>query len=177
MMAMREINFNTFKFGSECFRVKRNLLQVQYTKQSNIKIHCCIPSVNLGFICVLSGSRGLVREIWTSTITYILSDIARLDSAAVDYHVEHWTESSSPEVDTFNKISGYSSKISGFFVPSKPDNYRFYIRSDDTSELYLSLTGDPADKVNRKPGIDHSAMLRFTFIENSTFFLQTRYSR
>lgn len=107
---------------------------------------CC--RVDLDFFCILPGSRGLLREIWTSTIKYTLSDIACLDSAAADYHVEYWTESSSPEVDTFNRTSGYSSKITGFFVPPQGDNHRFYIQSDDTSELYLSLTGDPADKVH-----------------------------
>ena len=106
--------------------------------------------VDLDFFCILPGSRGLLREIWTSTIKYTLPDIASLDSAAADHHIEYWTESSSPEIDTFNRTSGYSSKITGFFVPPQDDNYRFYIRSDDASELYLSATGDPADKVHGK---------------------------
>ena len=106
-------------------------------------------SIHLVFICncIFAGSRGLLREIWTSTIKHTLSEIASLDSEAADYHVEYWTESSSPEVDTFDRTSGYSSRISGFFVPPKQDNYKFYIRSDDTSALYLSLTGNPANKV------------------------------
>ena len=62
--------------------------------------------------------------------------------------MEYLPESSSPEVDTFNRASGYSSKTSGFFEPPRKDNSTFYIRSDDTSELYLSLTGNPADKVH-----------------------------
>lgn len=148
MMAMRGINFNTFKFGSECFQKSRDWFRYSGLDNSNIKIHCCVSSVDLGFICIFSGSRGLLREIWTSTIKSILSDIALLDSEAPDYHVQHWTESSSPEVDTFNKISGYSSKITAFFVPPKTDNFRFYIQSDDSSALYLSRTGDPANKVH-----------------------------
>lgn len=105
---------------------------------------------DLDFLSILPlGSRGLFREIWTSTIKHTLSDIASLDSLAADYHAEDWTESSSPEDDTFNKNSGYSSKITGFFVAPQDDNYKFYIMSDDTSELFLSLTGDPADKVLR----------------------------
>ena len=82
-----------------------------------------------------------------STVKSNLPDIASLTSGAADYHVEYWTESSSPEGDTFNKTSGYSSKITGFFAAPQADNYTFYIRSDDKSELYLSLTGDPANKV------------------------------
>ena len=77
-------------------------------------------------------------------------DIASLSSGAADYHVEYWPESSSPEDDTFNKTSGYSSKITGFFLPPQSDNYTFYIRSDDKSELHLSLTGEPAEKVQYK---------------------------
>ena len=115
---------------------------------SDIDIHSSFLSVDLGFICILSGSRGVLREIWTSTVKHTLSDIASLDSAADDYHMEYWPESSSPEVDTFIKTSGYSSKISFFFVPSWQDYYRFYIQSDDTSELHLSHTGNPADKVH-----------------------------
>ena len=99
-------------------------------------------------VCSLpTGSRGLLREIWTSTVKNTLSDIASLDSSAADYHVEYLTESSSPEVVSFNRTSGYSSKITGFYVPSQDDVYRFGIQSDDASELYLSLTGDPANKV------------------------------
>lgn len=113
-------------------------------------------------ICILSGSRGLLREIWTSTITSDLSDIASLDSSDDDYHVEFWTESRSPEVDTFyNAYAGYSSKLSGFIVLPARDYYRFYIRSDDTSELYLSLTKNPADKVY------DSQLVRVLFVHNN----------
>ena len=94
----------------------------------------------------LPGSRGLLREIWKSTVKSNLPDIASLTSDAPDYHVEFWSESSAPEVDTFERTSPYSSKITGFFIPPQSDNYTFYIRSDDTSELYLSM-GDPANKV------------------------------
>lgn len=94
----------------------------------------------------LPGGRGWKREIWTSTPKSNLQDIASLTPEAADYHVEFWSESSSPEVDTFQKTSGYSSKITGYFVPPQSDNYTFYIRSDDISELYLS-TGEPSAKV------------------------------
>ena len=36
----------------------------------------------------------------------------------------------------------------GFFVPPKDDDYTFMIRSDDSSELYLSTDDDPANKVS-----------------------------
>ena len=101
------------------------------------------------YVLCLPGSRGLLREIWKSTVKSNLLDIASLTSDAADHHVEFWKESSSPDVDTFQKTSGYSSKITGFFVPLHSDNYTFYIRSDDISELYLS-TGAPADKVRLK---------------------------
>ena len=109
----------------------------------NIKVFFCTKKLNV------TGSRGLKREIWRSTPKSNLMDIASLSSDADDYHVEYWTESSSPEDDTFNKTSGYSSKISGFFVPLQNDNFTFYIRSDDKSELYLSPTGEPAGKVQK----------------------------
>ena len=99
-----------------------------------------------------------------STVKSNLLDIASLTSRTADYHVEYWTESSSPEDETFNKTSGYSSKITGFFVPPQADNYTWYIRSDDKSELYLSLTGDPANKVLRKKNYLTSIRFLFTFL-------------
>ena len=84
-----------------------------------------------------------------TTIKSNLPDIASLATSADDYHVEYWSDSRSPVDDSFNKTSGYSSKITGFFVPPQSDNYTFYIRSDDKSELYLSPVGEPSGKVSR----------------------------
>ena len=105
--------------------------------------------MDLGFFFSLfhPGSRGLLRECWTSTLKNTLSDIASLDSSAADYRAEYFPESRTPEGDACSKPSGYSCKISGFFVPLQNDTYRFGIKSEYASELYLSSTEDPADKV------------------------------
>ena len=94
-----------------------------------------------------AGSRGLLREIWSTTSKSNLPDIGNLDSSAADYHTEYLTDAGSPPVHSFEKTGAYSSRITGFFVPPWDDYYRFYIQADDRSELYLSVTGDPANKV------------------------------
>lgn len=107
----------------------------------------------------LSGSRGLLREIWTATVKSNLPDIATLESSAADYHFEYLTESSLPEIMSWERTSGYSARVTGYFVPFQDDVYRFGILSDDASELYLSLTGDPAGKVL------HRSPLRCSFLD------------
>jgi hypothetical protein len=42
---------------------------------------------------------------------------------------------------------GYGGKMSGYIIPTETADYRFFLRSDDSSRLYLSTTADPADAV------------------------------
>jgi len=100
---------------------------------------------------MLLGNRGLLREAWTTTIKNTLTDIEALNASAADYFKEILPNASSPEVSPFNKTDagGYSSRVTGFFVVPWNDNYTFSIRSDDKSELYMSTTGKPADKVRQ----------------------------
>src|SRR5439155_11258722 len=40
--------------------------------------------------------------------------------------------------------SNFGARISGWITPSAPGNYFFFLRSDDSSELWLSEDGNPA---------------------------------
>lgn len=77
-----------------------------------------------------------------------MEDIESLSASSADYHSEVLTQSASPDVTSFNKTGGYSSKVTGFFVAPWEDYFTFYIKSDDKSKLFLSTSGKPEDKVS-----------------------------
>lgn len=93
-----------------------------------------------------------MREIWKDKFVHELRDVdSILSSDTPGYIREHYTDfASSPTVETFkkNKITDkYTSRITGLFVPPNTDSYRFYVRSDDKSLVYLSNSTSPKDKV------------------------------
>jgi hypothetical protein len=54
-----------------------------------------------------------------------------------------WTNFGVPNAENFG--DNYGALISGFVLPPTNGNYKFFLRSDDSSELYLSTNRDPAN--------------------------------
>ena len=99
----------------------------------NLLLELCLP----GF----PGSRGLLLETWNTKSN--IQDIGNLLSSAEDYHAEVLAQGRF----VLNATSQTSSRISGFFIPPKDDNYTFHIRSDGHSELYMNFTTNSNSKV------------------------------
>ena len=88
----------------------------------------------------LPGTQGVVREVWRGiggTAVAQLTDSARFPDSP----------------DTRNIITGsfaaprniadnYGTRIHGYLVPPVSGNYRFWIASDDNSQLHINLSGD-----------------------------------
>ncbi len=105
------------------------------------------------FYFCFQGARGVVREIWKDRLVHDLKDVdSTLSSNTSGYIREHYTDfASSPTVETFVKdqyTDKYTSRLKGYFVPPRTDSYRFYVRSDDKSLVYLSNNTSPANKVS-----------------------------
>ena len=70
-----------------------------------------------------------------------------MNPSNADYYAILCTESKSSELN-INRTSGSASKMSGFFEVKSNNNGTFYILSSGgKSELYLSHTGEPSEKV------------------------------
>ncbi|MFM1941511.1 MAG: hypothetical protein RI897_493 [Verrucomicrobiota bacterium] len=61
--------------------------------------------------------------------------------------VTYATEFSSRTVYPDDSHEGYGGKMSGFIIPTETADYTFFLSSDDSSQLYLSTSDDPADAV------------------------------
>ena len=115
--------------------------------------------------CVyLSGNRGMLQEIWTSTTKSFatIDDILALTDTAADY-------ASSFTDETYyvnNSGVAHVMRMSGFFVPNISGAYRFFIKCDNYATLYFSSTHlDPSAKVRM-----HHANIKKSFTKMYTSF-------
>ncbi|MDO1451601.1 SBBP repeat-containing protein [Rhodocytophaga aerolata] len=87
--------------------------------------------------CTASGT--ILREYW-----------ANVTGSAVSAIPVNTAPSSSTQLSSFEAPSSvgdnYGQRIRGYICPPATGNYTFYIASDDYSELWLSLTDNPAAK-------------------------------
>jgi hypothetical protein len=93
----------------------------------------------------------LMFEVWTglSTSDNAIANTLLLDPGFPDSPdmVSFTTSMSSRPVYTDDTHEGYGGKMSGLLIPNKTGDYRFFLYSDDSSQLYLSTSSDPAGKV------------------------------
>ena len=61
--------------------------------------------------------------------------------------VTYTTNYSSRTVYPTDSHEGYGGRMAGLLIPKTTGDYYFFLRSDDSSRLYLSPTADPAGKV------------------------------
>ncbi|XP_046549966.1 LOW QUALITY PROTEIN: fibrocystin-L-like [Haliotis rubra] len=89
------------------------------------------------------GGRGLKFELWNASMTG-LNDFSTLTTTAADYYPG--TIDSGYYKD-MNAMDRFNARASGYYVPPRTSDYRFYIMADDNAELYLSTDANPANKV------------------------------
>jgi hypothetical protein len=100
------------------------------------------------------GSGTVKVELWpqTGTGTHITNDFrnnAKVLSNAADLVFFTNTFSFNASAAGFNDtLSTYGGRLSGYFIPPSNGTYRFFIRNDDSGQLYFNPLGaDPAGKV------------------------------
>lgn len=113
-------------------------------------------SLDLRFLEITLGARGLVREIWKNTRLSALSEIGELNTTAQDYRSEVITEASSPAQSSFGESTSFSERLRGFFVPPSDNNYTFYIQAGGRAELYLSINESASAKVSLAAAIERN---------------------
>lgn len=92
--------------------------------------------------CVQDGK--VVHQLWTSLSLYNWN--------INDFKTDARYPNSPTSVDTISDLfhtdlgDQYGEKTFGYIVPKTTGAYTFWLTGDDDAELYLSLTGNPADK-------------------------------
>ena len=91
------------------------------------------------------GSRGVFFELWNDTYSQTPEDVlAWTDPGAIAV--------TSDDLSWYDPDSGrnhYNTRMRGYFVPPRDNDYQFFVKADDRSYLYFSLAGDPQDKVRK----------------------------
>ena len=70
-----------------------------------------------------TGSRGLIRELWSGHEVNELSELTNLTSSDAGYHRDILPEAAFPEEPTLEKYGKFSSRIRGYFVPPHTGTY------------------------------------------------------
>jgi hypothetical protein len=94
---------------------------------------------------VLPGKPSLKREVWTniagSTVSGLTSNSAFVNG----------TPNARGALTTFESATGYDDnfgeRVTGFLTPPETGNYKFWIASDASSELWLSTDSNPANRM------------------------------
>nr|XP_032810523.1 fibrocystin-L isoform X1 [Petromyzon marinus] len=91
-----------------------------------------------------TGGRGLRLEIWNGSQPQSFEKIALLNASSPGYALDTVDATWKRWATGWNY---FTARFSGFFVPPENGSYEFYVRGDDKCALFLSPSGDPADKV------------------------------
>jgi hypothetical protein len=89
---------------------------------------------------------GLLREKWNDLSG---GTIANLTSTGTYPRFPDSTSVASTAETAQDSGDNYGERLSGWIVPPTTGSYRFYLSSDDASQLWLSTNADPANKTQR----------------------------
>ncbi len=90
--------------------------------------------------------QGLLREVWTGISG---SAVANLTGSANFPNFPSITGVVTSAEAPQNFADNYGQRLSGWVIPPVTGNYRFFLSSDDASQLWLSTDENPANKVQR----------------------------
>ena len=93
------------------------------------------------------GNRGIYFEMWNSSSFYTnqLAEVLDFNHPPVVDGIADFF-SFDDTVDGY--MDSYNSRYQGYFVPPSDNDYMFFVKGDDTLDLYFSpLSGQPDDKV------------------------------
>jgi hypothetical protein len=90
--------------------------------------------------------QGLQREVWNGIGGSLVTDLTnKLRYPRFPDSTSIVTSAETPQ----NFADDYGQRLSGWVVPPVTGSYRFYLSSDDASQLWLSSNADPANKTLR----------------------------
>lgn len=90
--------------------------------------------------------QGLLREVWTGVSGSTIADLTGHPGYPRQPDI---TSVVSTAETPQNFADNYGQRLSGWVVPRITGNYRFFLSSDDASQLWLSPDDNPANKVQR----------------------------
>src|SRR5882724_8081275 len=117
----------------------------RFSMSSIMKKTALRPLVALVLALTLSAARAtLLREYWLDIPGALVSDLTSNASFPDN-------PSASNQLATFeapiNWADNYGTRIRGYITPAVTGSYVFWISSDDASELWLSMSDDPDNKI------------------------------
>ena len=89
---------------------------------------------------------GLLREVWTGISGGAVADLT--GNSRYPRFPDSTSVISSAETPQ-DFADNYGQRLSGWVVPPVTGSYRFYLSSDDASQLWLSTNDNPANKIQR----------------------------
>jgi PA14 domain-containing protein len=81
----------------------------------------------------------LTREVWTGITG---NNVSNIPTGSVPSFTDTLTSFEAPS----NWANNYGTRVRGYITAPATGSYRFWIASDDASELWLSTSGNPANK-------------------------------
>jgi hypothetical protein len=87
---------------------------------------------------------GVIREVWSNVAGISISDLTSNANYPNSPTTSTVISTIDPPRDLFDN---YGQRIKGYLAPTVTGSYKFWIASDDDSELWLSTTSDPDNKV------------------------------
>jgi hypothetical protein len=81
----------------------------------------------------------LTREVWTGITG---NNVSNIPTGSVPSFTDTLTRFEAPS----NWANNYGTRVRGYITAPATGSYRFWIASDDASELWLSTSGNPANK-------------------------------
>jgi hypothetical protein len=109
-------------------------------------------TTNLAWSIVSSGNGGVYRELWPN-LSSSLGDTLQILTNTV--YNPNWPDNPDPaftellpslQTATDTGMNWYGQRLRTYIVPPITGKYTFWIASDDTSELFLSIDENPANK-------------------------------
>ncbi len=102
---------------------------------------------SLGFTTLDRVAGGLKFDVWLgitgTAVSALLADPRYPASPDILAYIREF--SSRPVFPDANSRNDYGGRMSGWIVPTETADYHFFIRSDDNSQLSISLDGNPAN--------------------------------
>ncbi|XP_022097673.1 fibrocystin-L-like isoform X1 [Acanthaster planci] len=131
---------------------------------------------------IYPGGRGLEYEVWRDTSVNL--DDADWNTSAADYNSTVVLEASSTPEHVFGEEENFVSRLTGFFVPPRTGEYRFFVRGDDLVDLWLSSTAS-ADNLTKIAyisshqqnwhSVDSQSSEKLTLIGGQSYYMEARH--
>ncbi|MBK8561961.1 MAG: HYR domain-containing protein [Saprospiraceae bacterium] len=95
-------------------------------------------------VCKGAAGTGLTRQVWNNITG---TSVSNLTSNAAYPNSPSSTSLNASSVGPANIADNYGTRVRGFITPSTTGSYTFYVYGDDETQLFLSTTSQPANKV------------------------------